>query len=139
MTATVLSRVVDRVDVMLKAALAGQAEVWRDRADPVCFEEAPGVNVLPRQGSSTPFAAELDVDELELELRFFVRAQVGTPAVEALHKLAHDALYADAQLLALVDSIRRLGSTFDHHPADTTSLIKSVHYRLLYQTPTNSL
>ncbi|QOR55188.1 MAG: hypothetical protein SHS37scaffold296_5 [Burkholderiales phage 68_11] len=139
MTATVLSRVVDRIDAVLQAALAGHSQVWRDRADAVCIDEAPGVNVLPRQGNSTPFSAELDTDELELELRFYVRAEGGTPAVEALHKLAHDALYADAQLLALVDSIRRLGSTFDHHPADTTSVIKSVNYRLLYQTPTKTL
>lgn len=136
---TALAQILDRVDLVLKAALAGQGTVWRERSDAYCIEEAPGVNALPRDIATTPQSAEFDVDELQLDLRFFSRGEPPSPQVEVLHQLAHNALFADAQLLGLVDSIRRVETSFDHQAADTTSLIKSVRYRLLYLTPTKSL
>ena len=69
----------------------------------------------------------------------FVRVEPGSPAVESIHQTAHQALFADAPLLALLESLRRVEASFDHQAADTTSLIKAVRYRALYLTPTKSL
>nr|WP_316642880.1 hypothetical protein [uncultured Roseateles sp.] len=136
---TKLTQILDRIDVVLKAALAGVCLVFRDRADAQSLEEAPCINVVARDGTTTQFSAEFDQDEQQIELRVYVREEPGTPEAERIHQLAHQALVADAPLKVLLDSLRRTDHTFDPEPADTTSLIKVQRYRALYLTPVNTL
>ncbi len=136
---TVLAQILARWDQVLKAALAGSATVDRDRADAVCLEEAPFVNVLVQEVPSTRFSDTTDRDEAHIDLRIYVRDDDPTMAAEAIHQIAHKALMADVQQPQPVAALRRISASFELQAADTTSLIKTVRYRAQYLTPATTL
>jgi hypothetical protein len=136
---TVLAQILDRVDVVLKANVPNGTGVYRDRADAESLREVPCVNALVKDDSIVSFAAELDVHQVQLELRIAVRAEPGTPAAETVHASFHPALVADSVLASLCESRRIEGGSFDLQEADTTSLIKVARYRFTYSIPHNTL
>jgi hypothetical protein len=137
--ATVLAQILDRVDAILKAQVPAGTNVFRDRADAQSLAEAPSINVVPRDGQTEPFSAEMDLHQIHIELRIYVRAEPGTPSAEAIHEAVHRPMVTDQQLADLCESRRLTESSFDLTEADTTSLIKAVRYRLTYLIPSTSL
>ena len=136
--ATILQQVLDRLDVLLKAAVPVGTNVWRDRTDAQSLAEAPGVNVLARDGDVEP-NSEMDRHDVVVDLRFYLRAEPGTPAAEALHQAVHTAIVTDAPLAALCEGRRLVGYSFERAEADTSVTHKSARYRFTYLIPASTL
>ena len=136
---TVLQQVLDRVDAILLANTPPGTTLSRDRADPQSRDEAPGINVLAREGAVTPFSDDTDEHQVQIELRICVRDESGTAAAEALHAGVHHAIQRDAALAALCEGRRLADYAWERAEADATLLIKSARYRLTYLTPADTL
>lgn len=137
--ASILHQVLDRLDLVLKANVPPGTSVWRGRTDAQSLAEAPGINVLAREGNVESFSAEMDLHQVFIDLRFYLRAEPGDPAAEVLHAAVHPALVTDAQLAALCESRRLADYSFERAEADTTVTHKSVRYRFTYLIPATSL
>lgn len=136
---TVLVQILDRVDAVLKAVVPAGCQVFRERAEAESRNEAPNINVQPRDDSVESFAGDMDRHQQMVDVRVQVRADPPTPAVEAIHALAHAALTTDSMLLALAVSVRLESSTFAESEADATALDKTSRYRFTYLIPKNTL
>ena len=131
MTST-LTQVLDRLDVVLKANVPAGCQVFRDRADSPSRAETPCINVLSRGAQVESFAQDWDKHTLSVELVISVRAEPGTPAVEAVHAAVHAPIVKDATLLGLCDSVRLEDDNPASAEADVTALDKTVRYRFTY-------
>ena len=136
---SILQQVLDRLDVVLKANVPGGTNVWRDRADAQSLAEAPGINVLAREGGVEPFSAEMDKHDVMVELRLYVRQEPGVPAAEALHLAVHGPIVRDATLATLCESRRLVDYSFDRAEADTTATHKVARYRFTCLIPSTTL
>ena len=136
---TTLAQVLDRRDVLLKASVPAGCGVFRERAEAESRNEAPCVNVTPRELAVESFSAEVDKHVQAIELRIYVRADPPTPSAEVIHLAVHAAMAADSQLRGLVDSIRIEGASFNEAEADATSLDKLCRYRFTYNVSSNTL
>lgn len=137
--ATVLSQVLDRLDVLLKANVPAGCSVFRERTEAESRAEAPCVNVTPREDSVESFSREMDKHQVSIELRIHVRADPPTPDVETIHASFHGVLSDDPALQLLVESIRLEDSSFTEVEADATALDKTSRYRFTYMISKNSL
>jgi hypothetical protein len=137
--ATVLSQVLDRLDVLLKANVPAGCSVFRERTEAESRSEAPCVNVTPREIPIESFSREMDKHQASIELRIHVRADPPTPSVEVIHASFHGALIDDAALQALVESVRIEAASFSETEADATALDKTSRYRFTYLIPKNTL
>ena len=133
--ASVLAQVLDRIQQVLLANVPTGTGVWLDRADAESLAEAPGIDILTRDGGVTALGDDTDEHQVTVELRIRVRAEPGTPSAEAIHAAVHTPLMRDAALSALVESRRLVEYAFDRVEADTTELVKSVRYRITYSVP----
>ena len=128
-----------RLDAVLKASVPVGTNVWRDRTDAESLAEAPGVNVLAREGAVEAYSSDMDLHQVFVELRFYVRAEPGVPAAEALHSAVHGPVVTDAALAALCESRRLTEYSFDRAEADTAVTHKPVRYRFTYLIPQTTL
>lgn len=136
---TVLTQVLDRLDVLLKATVPGGVQVFRDRAEAESRAEAPCIEVQARESQVEAFSAEMDKHVLAVDLRIHVRAEPATPAAEAIHQAVHGPIVTDATLAALCESRRLEDNTFTLAEADVTALDKLVRYRFTYLIPQSTL
>tara|TARA_B100001105_G_scaffold254440_1_gene250301 strand:+ start:239 stop:655 length:417 start_codon:yes stop_codon:yes gene_type:complete len=130
--ATTLAQVLQRLDAVLRASAPAGTTIFRGRADALARSETPSINVKLGSHSVEPQAGEMDVHTVMVELQLSVRDDDVLLAAEALHEAVHRPVMTDAQLLALVDSIRHVDADGDPEPADETSLTKVARYRLIY-------
>lgn len=137
--ATVLVRILDRLDEVVRAAVPAGTTVWRDRADALSLDEAPAVNVLARDGSIEAHADDWDRHEDYVEIRIQVRAEVGMPAADAIHEAIHAAMQQDGPLALLAEGRRLTDYSVDRAEADTTRLVKAARYRFTYTVPRHQL
>lgn len=136
---SMLSQILDRIDVILKASAPVGTTVWRDRADAESRSEAPGINVLAREGSVSAFAHDKDKHDTQIELRIRVRAEPGTPSAETVHAAVHTALMRDGTLQQMTIWYRLTEYSFDIAEADLTELKKTVRYRFIYLVPSDQI
>lgn len=137
--ATVLSQVLDRLDVLLKANVPVGCNVFRERTEAESRAEAPCVNVSPREIAIESFSREMDKHQVSIELRIHVRADPPTPSAEVIHASFHGVLIDDAALQVLVESVRLEASSLTEVEADATALDKTSRYRFTYLIPKNTL
>jgi hypothetical protein len=137
--ATVLSQVLDRLDVLLRANVPVGCSVFRERTEAESRAEAPCVNVSPRDATVESFSREMDKHQVSIEMRIHVRADTPTPAAEVVHAAFHGVMTDDAALQTLVESVRLEAASFAEVEADVTALDKSVRYRFTYLIPKNTL
>jgi hypothetical protein len=137
--ATVLSQILDRWDVLLKANVPVGCSVFRERTEAESRAEAPSVNVKPMEAAIESFSREMDVHQVTLEVRIYVRAEPPTPSAEVVHASFHGAVMDDATLQTLVESTRIEASSFNEVEADVTALDKTSRYRVTYLIPKNTL
>lgn len=138
-TTSLLAQILQRVAAVLAASAPVGTKLFTDRTEPQSREEAPSINLLARAVGRQPHGADWSEREAEIELVFGIRADACTAEAEALHLAVHAPLLADAELLALVDSIQLADETFDREEADSTSLLKKALYRVRYSAPNNTL
>ena len=137
--ATTLQQVLERLDLVLKASVPAGTGVWRDRTDAQSLAEAPSINVLAREASVEPYSGEMDRHDVLVDLRIYVRADIGTPPAEVLHLAVHAAIVRDPQLAALCESRRLVEYSFDRAEADTSVTHKTARYRFTYLIPQSTL
>lgn len=137
--ATILSQILDRIDVILKAHVPTGTKVYRDRAEAESREEAPSINVVTRDDRTESYSSEMDYHTVLIELRIYVRSEPVTPAAEAIHEAIHRPLVDDDVLKTLTESRRLEGAAFDPQEADVTALLKSATYRFTYLIQQNTL
>ena len=136
---TIVTQILDRLDVVLKAHVPGGTNVYRDRADADSRSETPCINVLAIEAAIEPFSAEFDRHELTVDLRINVRDPVPTLLAEVQHAAVHGFIVTDATLKTLCVSIRQLAAAYERAEADLTSLIKTVKYRFIYMIDQTTL
>ena len=139
MALTVLTQIVEQLDLILKAHVPPGTQVFRDRADAESRQESPCVNVVVLDDETESFSAEMDKHSVMAELEFNVRAEPATPAVELVHQAVHRFIVTDSLLLTLCESVRLAPSSFALEPADLTSQRKTVRYRFTYLIPQTTL
>ena len=139
MALTVLTQIVEQLDVILKARVAPGTQVFRDRAEAESRQESPCVNVVVQDDETESFSAEMDKHVVLIELHFNVRAEPATPAVELVHQTVHRYIVTDPVLLALCESVRLAPASFELAEADLTSQLKTVRYRFTYLIPQTTL
>jgi len=137
--ATTLRQITDRVHAIVTASAPAGVGVWRDRADAISRDEAPCVNQLWVDAPVQALSDEADQHTLELDLQLHVRAEPFTPAAEDLHEALHHPIVADAQLKALVESVRLVEQSAQRAEADLTAGVKTARYHLKYLLPKTSL
>ena len=137
--ATTLTQILDRLDAILKTNVPAGATVERDRNAAVSRAEAPLVNVRARNDETESYSGEMDRHLAIVDLEFYVRDDVGVPAVELLHAALHTAIVTDAALLSICLSVRLMPATFTPAEADGDSLLKTAPYRFTYLIPQTTL
>ena len=134
-----LAQVLDRLDVLLKTSVPSGCKVFRERAEAESRNEAPCVNVTPRELAVEAFSREVDKHVQAIELRIYVRADPPTPNAEAIHLAVHAAMAADSTLHSLADSIRIESASFTESEADAMALDKLCRYRFTFTVNSNTL
>jgi hypothetical protein len=92
--------------VLRQAGTVAGTRVHRGRPDAYAYGELPAINQRRADSQHTEFATGVDHCMLEMELDLIAGGDEWETTVDRLHREAHAALLADAELAALGDGLR---------------------------------
>ena len=133
-TASLREQILARISAALSAAAPGGATVYRSREVSITRNITPAVVIMPRNGTSTRLAAQVDRHELEVDVEIFVRGDPWDQLADPVDVAAHAVLVSDAQLADLSAQIRRIGEDFSSQEADRTAGTLTARYLVTWNS-----
>lgn len=134
MPSSIREQILARLNVALTAASPGGAQVFRSREVSITRAISPALVIMPQDNPINRQATMADKNQLEVALEIFVRGDPWDSLADAVDVPMHAIVMNDAQLLALVASVRRIGESFNGQEADRTAGTLTVRYLFTFLT-----
>jgi len=134
MPSSIREQILTRLNAALSAAPPGGAQVFRSREVSITRATSPALVIMPQDNPINRQATMADKNQLEVALEIFVRGDPWDSLADAVDVPMHAIVMNDAQLLALVASVRRIGESFNGQEADRTAGTLTVRYLFTFLT-----
>jgi len=131
---SVREQILARMAAVLAAAAPGSATVFRARETSITRAQTPAITVLFAGEADQPMSHDVDRHALRVNVAIFVRGDPWDQLADAVATPMHAALMSDAQLLGMVQRIRKTSSEPEAEEADRTAGTLSCIYELTYLT-----
>lgn len=138
--ATKREQIMQRLEAIARSVPGLAAgSVSRERAAPYSTDECPALDVSPEGDEARSVGAGLDAHELTIRVRVWTAGDGASALADPVVEAFHNALHADAGLVALVANVETGGADFDDADADMHPGRTTQRYRITYHTRRGSL